>query len=93
MIKKKVHTISDESEFGDGNENEVNEPPNATLIDFDDCLMNDVGHVAANNDNNVVYNDQLYFEEPIQDNQNFVLDDLVCLWSCLKHCYLLCFVY
>ena len=29
----------------------------------------------ANNDENVVYNDQPYFEEPIQDNQNFGLDD------------------
>ena len=46
--------ISNEFEFDDANESEVNEPPNATLIDFDDCLMNDVGHVAANNDNNVV---------------------------------------
>ena len=29
----------------------------------------------ANNDENVVYNDQPYFEKPIQDNQNFGLDD------------------
>ena len=31
---KEVHTISDESEFRIANENEVNEPPNATLRDF-----------------------------------------------------------
>ena len=30
---------------------------------------------CANNDENVVYNNQPYFEEPIQDNQNFGLDD------------------
>ena len=30
---------------------------------------------SANNDKNVVYNDQPYFEEPIQDNPNFGLDD------------------
>jgi len=50
----------------------VNEPSNATLRDFDDYLMDDASHVAANNNNNVVYN-QPYFEEPIQDNQNFGL--------------------
>ena len=59
MIKK-VHTIRDEYEFGDTNENEVNEPSNAILKDFDDCLMDDVGHVVTNNDNNIVYNDQPY---------------------------------
>ena len=32
-------------------------PPNAILRYFDDYLMDDVGHVAANNDDNVVYND------------------------------------
>ena len=53
----------------------MNEPPNATLRDFNDYLMDDVGHVLTNNDNNAIYNDQLYFEEPIQDNQNFVIDD------------------
>ena len=58
MIKKFIlHTISDESKFGDANENEVNEPPNTILRDFDDYLMDGVGHVAANNDDNVVYND------------------------------------
>ena len=30
---------------------------------------------SANNDENVVYNDQPYFLEPIEDNQNFGLDD------------------
>ena len=59
MIKK-VHTIRDEYEFGDTNENEVNEPLNAILKDFDDCLMDDVGHVVTNNDDNIVYNDQPY---------------------------------
>ena len=39
---------------------------------------------STNNDENVVYNDQPYFEQPIQDNQNFGLNDLVCLWCCLK---------
>ena len=42
------------------NKNEVNEPPNAILRDFDDYLMDDAGHVATNNDENVVYNEQLY---------------------------------
>ena len=70
--KKTVYTINDESEFGDTNENEVNEPSNAALRDFDNYLMDDTSHVTANNNNNVVYN-QLYFEEPIQDNQNFGL--------------------
>ena len=55
--------------------------------------MDDVGHVLTNNDNNAIYNDQLYFEKPIQDNQSLGLDDWLCLWSCLKHCYLLYFVY
>ena len=37
MIKKFIRrTISDESKFGDANENEMNESPNATLRDFDD---------------------------------------------------------
>ena len=38
----------------------MNEPSNAILKDFDDCLMDDVGHVVTNNDNNIVYNDQPY---------------------------------
>ena len=59
MIKK-VHTIRDEYEFGDANENEVNEPSTAILKDVDDCLMDDVGHVVTNNDDNIVYNDQPY---------------------------------
>ena len=42
------------------NKNEVNEPSNAILRDFDDYLMDDAGHVATNNDENVVYNEQLY---------------------------------
>ena len=58
--KKKVHTISDEFEFGDANENVVDEPPNAILRDFDDYLIDDTGHVATNNDDNVIYNDQLH---------------------------------
>ena len=37
--------------------------------------MDDVGHVLTNNDNNAIYNDQLYFEKPIQDNQSLGLDD------------------
>ena len=28
--------------------------------EYEDYLMDDVGHVALNNDNNVVYNDQPY---------------------------------
>ena len=48
--------ISDESEFGDLNENEVNECPNAILRDFDDYLMDDAGHMATTNDDNVDYN-------------------------------------
>ena len=39
----------------------MNEPSNAILKDFDDCLMDDVGHVVTNNDNNIVYNDQPYY--------------------------------
>ena len=54
---KEDHAISDEFESGDANENEVNEHPNTILRDFDDYLMDGVGHVAANNDDNVVYND------------------------------------
>ena len=38
----------------------MNECPNAILRDFDDYLMDDASHVVANNDDNVVYNDQLY---------------------------------
>ena len=38
----------------------MNEPSNAILKDFDDFLMDDVGHVVTNNDNNIVYNDQPY---------------------------------
>ena len=53
----------------------MNEPPNATLRDFDDYPINDTGHVVANNDKNVVYNNQSYFEEPNQDNQNCGLND------------------
>ena len=51
MIKKFIlHTLSDESKFGDANENEMNESPNATLRYFDDYLMNDTSHMAAKND-------------------------------------------
>ena len=45
------------------------------LGDFDNYPMENAGHVAANNDENVVYDNQPNFEEPIQDNQNFGLDD------------------
>ena len=45
------------------------------LGDFDNYPMENTGHVAANNDKNVVYDNQPNFEEPIQDNQNFGLDD------------------
>ena len=72
---KEDHAISDEFEFGDANENDVNESPNTTLRDFDDYPINDTGHVVANNDKNVVYNNQSYFEEPNQDNQNCGLND------------------
>ena len=54
---KEFHTISDKYEFGDANEDEVNEPPNATLRDFHDYPMDDVGLVTSNNEDNVVYND------------------------------------
>ena len=43
----------------------MNEPPNATLRDFDDYLMDDAAHVVANDNDNVIYNDRLYFEESI----------------------------
>ena len=36
-------------------------PQNAILRDFDDYEMDDAGHVAFNNDDNVVYNDQSYY--------------------------------
>ena len=49
----------------------VNEPPNATLRDFDNYPMDDAGHVVSNNVENVVYDNQPYFEKPSQDNQNF----------------------
>ena len=45
------------------------------LGDFGNYPMENAGHVAANNDENVVYDNQPNFEEPIQDNQNFGLDD------------------
>ena len=45
------------------------------LGDFDNYLMDNASHVATNNDENVVYDNQPNFEEPIQDNQNFGLDD------------------
>ena len=61
-------------------ENEVNKTPNATIKRFLWLFNGWCGHVA----------DQPYLKEPIQDNKNFGLDDRVCLWSCLKHCYLLC---
>jgi len=35
-------------------------PQNAILRDFNDYQMDDAGHVAVNNDDNVVYNDQSY---------------------------------
>ena len=38
----------------------MNEPTNAILIGFDNYLMDDVGHVANNNYDNDVYNDQTY---------------------------------
>ena len=38
----------------------MNEPLNAILIDFDNYVMDDVGHMATNNYDNVVYNDQTY---------------------------------
>ena len=63
--------ISNEFEFDDVNENEVNETRNAKLRDFDNYPMDDAGHVVSNNVKNVVYNDQPYFEIPSQDNQNF----------------------
>ena len=71
-------------------ENEVNKTPNATIKRFLWLSNGWCGHVAANNNDKIVYNDQPYLKEPIQDNKNFGLDDWVCLWSCLKHCYLLC---
>ena len=55
--------ISNEFEFDDANESEVNEPPNATLRDFDNYPMDDAGHVVSNNVKNVVYNNQPYFEK------------------------------
>ena len=60
--------ISNEFEFDDVNESEVNEPPNATLRDFYNYPMDDAGHVVSNNVENVVYDDQPYFEKPSQDN-------------------------
>ena len=48
---KTVYTINDESKFGDANENAMNEHSNATLRDFDDYLIDDASHVAANNNN------------------------------------------
>ena len=63
--------ISNEIEFDDVNESEVNEPPNATLRDFDNYPMDDSGHVVSNIVENVVYDDQPYFEKPSQDNKNF----------------------
>ena len=38
----------------------MNEPPNTILRDFDDYLTNDAGYVVANNNDNIVYNNQLY---------------------------------
>ena len=35
-------------------------PLNAILKDFDYYLMDDASHVATNNDDNAIYNDQLY---------------------------------
>ena len=71
---KEIHALSDEFEFDNANENEVNEPPNTTLSDFDVYTMDNSGHVTANNDENIVYNDQPYFKEPNQDNQIFCLE-------------------
>ena len=36
-------------------------PPNTILRYFDGYQMDDAGHVIANNDDNVVYNEQLYY--------------------------------
>ena len=49
--------ISNEFEFDDANESEVNEPPNATLRDFYNYPIDDAGHVVSNNVENVVYDD------------------------------------
>ena len=48
---KTIYTINNGSKFGDANENAVNEHSNATLRDFDDYLIDDTSHVAANNNN------------------------------------------
>lgn len=75
MKDKEVHAISNEFEFDDVNENEVNEPPKTTLRDFDDYPMDNASNVMiSDNVESVVYNDQPYFEEPSQDNQNFGYD-------------------
>ena len=57
--------------------------------------------VVANNDENLVSNDQPYFEELSQDNQNFGFNDCVCgivwniiiwfvlfMWDIMYCCYL-----
>ena len=70
---------------------DANEPPNASR-DFGDYPVDELG--AKNDiDENVVYDDQPPYEENIQCYNDLGLDDLVCLWLCLKHCYLLCVVY
>ena len=53
----------------------MNEPTNTTLRDFDDYTMDNSSHVTTNHDENIVYNDQPYFNKPNQENQNFSLDD------------------
>ena len=46
-----------------------------TIDNNGNYLMDAVGHMVVNNDNNVIYNYQPYFEEPIKYNPNFGLDD------------------
>ena len=46
-----------------------------TIDNNNNYLMDDAGHMVANNDNDVVYNYQPYFEEPIKYIPNFGLDD------------------
>ena len=55
----------------------MNEHPNTILRDFDDYLMDGAGHVNANNDDNIIYNNQLYCYGNLS-KQKFCCNNIFC---------------
>ena len=52
-------------------------PSNAILRDFDDYQMDGAGHVIANNDDNIIYNNQLYCYSNLS-KQKFCCNNIFC---------------